>query len=382
MISIGRRMINRRHMMSALSGGLIVIAASLSPQMATAQETVKFGVSLPITGDMAEYGSFIRNGIELAIEQANADGGVDGKQIELVVEDSRSDPREAVLVAERFVANDEILLEIGDFTSSASMAAAPVYEAAGMAQIAPTASHPDYSGLGNNMVRVMAMQQAESQFLARWAAQDMGTAKIATIYVNNDWGVQANAAFVEEAKAQGVVVLTEEGITPGEKDFAAVVTKIKNMEPDAVFIAAQYAEMGAILGQARRARLQTQFINSGAPQSPELLELAGSAAEGIAAAALYFADNPDPVSRAFTEAYEAKHDIKPNLFAALGYDAGLIAVTGARAAGGERSAVAPAIFKLSGFQGATGGFDYTVSRDPVKAYARTTVRDGAWVMFD
>ena len=382
MILTGKTTLDRRGVLQVIGAGALAIAAGLTPHAVLAQETVKFGVSLPITGDMAEYGSFLRNGIELAIDQANADGGVDGKMIELVIEDSRGDPREAVLVAERFVANDEILLEIGDFTSSASMAAAPVYEAAGMAQIAPTASHPDYSGLGDNMVRVMAMQQAESQFLARWAAQDMGKKKIATVYVNNDWGVQANAAFVAEAKAQGVEVLTEEGITPGEKDFAAVVTKIKNMEPDAVFIAAQYAEMGAILGQSRRARLETQFINSGAPQSPELLELAGSAAEGIAAAALYFADNTDPVSQAFTAAYVAKHDTKPNLFAALGYDAGLLAVHGARAAGGERSAVAPAIFQLSGFQGATGGFDYTVSRDPVKAYARTTVRDGAWVMFD
>lgn len=372
----------RRAVFTTLGVGALTVSAGMMPGPASAQETVKFGVSLPMTGDMAEYGSFIRNGIELAIEQANDAGGVDGKTIELVVEDSRGDPREAVLVAERFVANDEILLEIGDFTSSASMAAAPVYEAAGMAQIAPTASHPDYSGLGDNMVRVMAMQQAESQFLADWAVKDMGKQKVATIYVNNDWGVQANAAFVNEAKAQGAEVLTEEGITPGEKDFAAVITKIKNMEPDAVFIAAQYAEMGAILGQSRRARLDTQFINSGAPQSPELLELAGSAAEGIAAAALYFADNPDPVSKAFTDAYVAKHGKKPNLFAALGYDAGLLAVHGARAAGGDRSEVAPAIFELSGFQGATGGFDYTVSRDPVKAYARTTVRDGAWVMFD
>lgn len=364
--------------------GLVAAAAGLAlmPLNAHAQQSVRFGVSLPMTGDMAEYGRFILNGIELAIAQANATGGVDGQPIELVVEDSRGDPRESVLIAERFVADDTILLEIGDFTSSASMAAAQVYEAAGMAQIAPTASHPDYSGLGDNMVRVMALQSAESRYLAQWAAGDMSAQRIATVFVNNDWGVQANAAFVAEARALGLEVLTEEGITPGERDFSAVVTKIKNMEPDAVFIAAQYAEMGAFLSQARRARFETQFINSGAPQSPELLELAGSAAEGIAAAALYFAGNPEPTSAAFTEAYLAAHGSNPNLFAALGYDAALLAVHGARAAGGQRGAVAPAILQLSGFAGATGAFDYTVSRDPVKTYARTTVRDGAWVMVE
>ena len=115
--------IGRRGGLSAFAAAVLAVAASLAPNGSHAQETVKFGVSLPITGDMAEFGSFIRNGIELAIDQANAKGGLDGKMVELVIEDSRGDPREAVLVAERFVANDEILLEIGDFTSSASMAA-------------------------------------------------------------------------------------------------------------------------------------------------------------------------------------------------------------------------------------------------------------------
>lgn len=374
----GRRAFIRGLAFSALSAAALSVAVP-----AVAQEgNVKFGVSLPMTGDFAEYGEFILNGVKLAVDQANAKGGVDGKSIELVVEDSRGDPKEAVLIAERFVGNPEILLQIGDFTSSSSMAAAPIYEGAGMAQVAPTSSHPDFSTLGENMIRVVAMQQAESQYLARWAAGDLGVKKVATIYVNNDWGLVANKAFADEARTLGMEVLTEEAITPGEKDFAAVVTKIKNMEPDALYIAAQYAEAAAILGQARRARFKPLFINSGAPQSPELIELAGKATEGLVAAALYFTDNPEPVSAGFTRDFETAYGKHPNLFAALGYDAGLLAVHGARNAGSERTAVAPAILGLSGFQGATGGFDYTVARDPVKEYARTTVRDGKWVIYE
>lgn len=193
---------------SVWRGLLLGAVSALAAGAVLAQEApVKVGVSLPMTGDQAEYGEFVLNGVKLAVEQANAAGGVGGKTIELVVEDSRGEPKEAVLIAERMVANSDILLTIGDFSSSSSMAAAPVYERAGMAQIAPTASHPDYSGLGKNMVRVMAMQQAESVYLARWAAGDLGLKKIATIYVNNDWGVVANAAFVAEAKAQGLDVV-------------------------------------------------------------------------------------------------------------------------------------------------------------------------------
>ena len=371
---------NRRGVIGALALSGVFLSAG---GVVFAQDNpVKFGVSLPMTGDFAEYGEFILNGVKLAIEQANTEGGVDGKQIELVVEDSRGDPKEAVLIAERFVANSEILLEVGDFTSSSSMAAAPIYEGAGLAQVAPTASHPEYSQLGDNMIRVVAMQQAESQYLAKWAAGDLNVKTVATIYVNNDWGVVANEAFAAEARAQGIEVLTEEATTPGEKDFAAVVTKIKNMKPDAVYIAGQYTETSAILNQARRGRFQPLFINSGAPQSPELIELAGSAAEGLVAAALYFADNPEPVSAGFTADFETAYGKRPNLFAALGYDAGLLAVHGARNSDGERANVAPSILDLSGFQGATGGFDYTIARDPVKEYARTTVSDGQWVIYE
>lgn len=363
----------------------VAVAASIllfATNVVKAESVVQFGVSLPMTGDYAEYGEFILNGVKLAVEQANKEGGIDGKQIVLVVEDSRGDPKEAVLIAERFVANKEILLQIGDFTSSSTMAASPTYERSGMAQVAPTSSHPGFSKLGDNMIRVVAMQQAESQFLAKWAATELDIKSIASIYVNNDWGLVANSAFADAARKLGMSVVAEEGITPGEKDFSAVVSKIKRLNPDAVYLAQQHAEAAAILGQARRARFKPVFINSGAPQSPELIKIAGKAAEGLLAAALYFADNPEPVSRSFTEAYEAAYEKLPNLFAALGYDAGKLAVEGARGAGGQRSAVAKTILKLKGFSGATGSFDYTTSRDPVKEYAKTTVEGGKWVIFE
>lgn len=147
-----------------------------------------------------------------------------------------------------------------------------------------------------------------------------------------------------------------------------------------MLIASQYAEAAAILGQARRARFEPLFIDSGSPQSPELIALAGKGAEGVVAAALYFAGNPEPVAAQFTTAFEAAYGKQPNLFAALGYDAGRLAIYGAEHANGERAAVAPAIFGLSDFAGATGAFDYTASKDPMKQYTRTMIHDGQWTI--
>ena len=374
--------VRRMSMRIFIAAAVVASTLLVGTNVVKAEDVVKFGVSLPLTGDYAEYGEFILNGAKLAVEQANEEGGVDGKKIMLVVEDSRGDPKEAVLIAERFVANKEILLQIGDFTSSSTMAASPTYERNKMAQIAPTSSHPGFSKLGDNMIRVVAMQTAESQFLAKWAATELGIKSVASIYVNNDWGLVANSAFSDAARKLGMRVVAEEGITPGEKDFSAVVSKVKRLNPEAVYLAQQYAEAAAILGQARRARFKPVFINSGAPQSPELIKIAGKAAEGLLAAALYFADNPEPVSRSFTDTYETTYEKLPNLFAALGYDAGKLAVMGARGAGGQRPAVAKTILKLKDFSGATGSFDYTTSRDPVKEYAKTTVKGGKWVMFE
>ena len=227
-----------------------------SPALA-AGDVVKIGLSAPLTGDWAEYGNDFKNSCQLVFDRVNKNGGIKGKQVELVIEDSRGDPKEAVLIAEKLVANPEIIAEIGDFSSSCCMAAAPVYEKANMTQLSPTSSHMDFTKKGENMFRVVATQGFEGPYNARWAVKELGKKKLATIYINNDWGVDANKYFIEEAKKLGAEIVAEEAFTPGEKDFTAILSKLKRLEPELVYMPTFYADAAAILNQAKRLRFKT-----------------------------------------------------------------------------------------------------------------------------
>jgi branched-chain amino acid transport system substrate-binding protein len=153
---------------------------------------VKIGLSAPLTGDWAEYGNDFKRSVTLVIDKVNQEGGINGKKLELAIADNRGDAKESVLIAEKFVADPAIIAQIGDFSSSSTIAAAPVYEQAKMVQISPTVSHQDWTKKGEFMFRVVATQGYEGPYNARWAVNDLKKKEIATIYINNDWGVDAN----------------------------------------------------------------------------------------------------------------------------------------------------------------------------------------------
>lgn len=345
-------------------------------------KTVKIGLSAPLTGDWAEYGNDFKRAVSMVFDKVNQDGGIRGQKIELVVLDSRGDPKESVLIAEKLVADPEVIAAIGDFSSSSSMAAAPVYEKAGMTQLSPTASHMGFTQKGKNMFRVVATQGFEGPFNARWAVKELGNKRLATIYINNDWGVDANKYFVAEAKRLGAEVVAEEAFTPGEKDFNAILSKIKRLEPDLIYLPTFYADAAAILNQAKRMRFQPTVMANSSLFNQKTIELGGKAVEGIIIPANYFSTDPRPAAQAFTQAYEKRYGQTPNQFAALAYDAANLMVAALEKAGfDERAKVAEALESIEGFQGATGSISYAQGHDPVKELVKITIKDGQWVLY-
>ncbi len=346
---------------------------------AQAGDTIKVGVSLPLTGDWAEYGDFIKKSVTMVINKTNKEGGIDGRKIELVIADSRGDPKESVLIAEKFVADPDIIAEIGDFSSSSCMAAAPTYEKANMTQLSPTSSHPDFTKKGKNMFRVIGTQAAEGPFNAKWAVKDLGAKTVATVFINNDWGVAANKYFTEAVKKMGGKVIAMEGFAPGEKDFSSVMSKIKRANPDVLYLPVFYADAAAIMSQARRIHYKPTVLSTGSLYSPKLIEQGGKSVEGLMTSAVYFPNNPAPVSKAFTEAFRATYGKTPSMFAAVGHDAATLMVAALKKSGAkDRASVAPALESLGGLVGITGTFDYSKSHDPEKTYAKIVVKDGAW----
>jgi branched-chain amino acid transport system substrate-binding protein len=364
---------------NVLIAGAVAAGLGFATTGVQAADTIKIGVSLPLTGDWAEYGDFIKKSVTMVIDKTNKEGGIDGKKIELVIADSRGDPKEAVLIAEKFVANPDIIAEIGDFSSSACMAAAPIYEKANMSQVSPTSSHPDFTKKGKNMFRVIGTQAAEGPFNAKWAVTDLGAKTVATIYINNDWGVAANKYFTEAVEKLGGKVVAMEAFTPGEKDFSSVMSKIKRANPDVLYLPVFYADASAIMSQARRIHYKPTVLSSGSLYSPKLIELGGKSVEGLMTSAVYFPNNPSPESKAFTEAFRATYNKTPSMFAAVGHDAAMLVVAALKKSGAkDRASVAPALESLGDLTGITGKFDYSKSHDPAKTYAKIVVKDGKW----
>jgi branched-chain amino acid transport system substrate-binding protein len=358
-------------------GGIL----NISPAIA-AQDTVKIGLSAPLTGDWAEYGNDFKRSVTMVIDRINRMGGIHGKKIILEIADSRGDPKESVLIAEKFVADPEIIAEIGDFSSSSSMAAAPIYERADMTQLSPTASHMDFTKKGKNMFRVVATQGYEGPYNARWAVQELGKKKIATIYINNDWGVDANKYFTQEARKLGAEILAEEAFTPGEKDFSAILSKLKRLKPELIYLPTFYADAAAILNQAKRVRFNPVVLANSSLFSQKTIELGGDAVEGILIPANYFSADPRPAAQEFTREYQALYGALPNQFAALAYDAANLMVAALHKAGVDnRAQVKDALVSLQGFQGATGSISYANSHDPEKELVRITIKDGKWVLY-
>jgi branched-chain amino acid transport system substrate-binding protein len=360
--------------LSLLTAGAFSVSAD--------QEIVKIGLSAPLTGDWAEYGNDFKRAVTMVMDRTNRMGGIHGKQVELVILDSRGDPKESVLIAEKLVADADVIAEIGDFSSSSCMAAAPIYEKAGMTQLSPTSSHMGFTQKGRNMFRVVATQGYEGPYNARWAVNDLGKKKLATIYINNDWGVDANKYFTQEARKLGAEIVAEEAFVPGEKDFTAILSKIKRLKPDLIYLPTFYADAAAILNQAKRMRFKPMVMANSSLFSQKTIELGGEAVEGVIIPANYFSADPRPAAKEFTREYQALYGTVPNQFAALAYDAANLMVAALHKAGlDDRSRVSNALESLRGFQGATGSISYANSHDPEKELVRITIKNGEWVLY-
>ena len=366
--------------------GLGLLTLSLTTvgdfQASAAQDVVKIGLSAPLTGDWAEYGNDFKRAVTMVVDRVNRMGGIHGKRVELVISDSRGDPKESVLIAEKFVGDPDVIAEIGDFSSSSCMAAAPIYEKADMTQLSPTSSHMDFTKKGRNMFRVVATQGYEGPYNARWAVKDLGKKRLATIYINNDWGVDANKYFTQEARKLGAEIVAEEAFVPGEKDFTAILTKLKGLKPELIYLPTFYADAAAILNQAKRMRFEPVVMANSSLFSQKTIELGGDAVEGIIIPANYFSADPRPAAQEFTREYEAHYNAVPNQFAALAYDAANLMVAALHKVGvNDRSKVKDGLESLRGFQGATGSISYANGHDPEKELVRITIKNGEWVVY-
>jgi branched-chain amino acid transport system substrate-binding protein len=302
-------------------------------------EPILIGVSGPLTGQNAQYGAQWKKGFDLALDEINAGGGVGGRPLQYVFEDSQSDPKQSVTVAQKFVADPRIVIELGDFSSPASMAASPIYQRAGLVQFGFTNSHPDFTKGGDYMWSNSISQSDNAPILANYAVNDLGLKKLAVLHLNTDWGRTTKDLFVQAAEAAGAQVVAAEGYLPEEKDFRSTLVRVRDANPDALVLVSYYADGALIAQQVRSTGLTQPIVASGSVYSPKFLELGGAAVDGIYTNTNFYPDDPRPEVQNFVKKFSTKYNEQPDSFAAGAYDTLVLVYNVIKQAGPDRKAI-------------------------------------------
>ena len=220
--------------------------------------SIKVGIMGPHTGDNSSYGLACLNGAQLYFKQLNADGGVNGKQIETVVYDEKGDATEAVNAYNRLVQEDGVTGIVGDVTTGPTIAVAQASVADNMPCVTPSATAADVVTYGSNYFRACVTDPEQGRVMANFAVEQ-GYKNVATLYLNgSDYSEGVNDAFVEEAQAQGITITAQESYSEGDVDFNTQLTNIINTNPDAILVPNYYQDDGMIVTQARAHRAMTR----------------------------------------------------------------------------------------------------------------------------
>ncbi|NTX53728.1 ABC transporter substrate-binding protein [Myxococcus sp. CA039A] len=321
-----------------------------------------------LTGSEATFGVSARNGIELALNEANAAGGVRGRPLAVRVYDSQGRPEEGAQAATRLITQDRVVAILGEAASSVSMAMAEKAQVGKVPMITPTSTSAEVTKKGDYIFRVCFIDEFQGLVMAKFARENLKLSKVAVL-TDNKSAFSIGLAEVFTAKFQefGGTIVASESYSKGDTDFRAQLTALKQVKPEAVFVPGYYTDVGIIARQAREVGLKVPLLGGDGWDSDKLFELGGSALEGSYFSNHYSPGNPDPVLQSFLARYKEKYGSVPDSVAALSYDAARVLVEALkRAPDTSGPALRDAIAATKDFPGVAGRITLDANRDAVK----------------
>ncbi len=348
--------------------------------------TVRIGSASPLTGPQAHIGIDVRNGVQLAIEDANAMGlEIGGRKVkfEMVAEDDEANPTKATIVAQKLV-DSKVAAVVGHFNSGASIPASKIYSDAGIPQISPSSTNPKYTLQGfKTAFRVVAHDDQQGPTLGRFAIEKLGAKNIAVIDDSTAYGQGLADAFERTVKAGGATIVAREHTTDKDIDFKAILTKIKGRNPDLVMFGGIDPQAGPMVRQMRELGIKAKFIGGDGMQTPNFIKLAGAASEGVMASSPGLPTEKMPGGAAFLKKFKAKFNQDVELFAPMGYDAVMVFIDAMKRAGSvEPAKFLPALSKTN-YQGVIGPIAFDDKGDlrngPITMYV---VKAGSWEVLE
>ena len=283
---------------------------------------IKIGLAEALTGGAAQYGVSIRNGFQLAADEINAKGGINGNKVQLVVEDEQGKKEEAINVFKKLIFQDKVLMIFGPTLSNSMFAAGPVANAAKTVAFGTSNTANGITDIGPYVFRNSVMESDVLPVTVATATKHYKLKNVAVIYGNDDAFTKSGYdVFKKVLEDQKMPVTTTETYVKGDVDFKAQLTKIKATSPDAIVCSCLAEEAANIMIQARGLGIKVPFIGGNGFNSPKLFEISKLAGEGTFVGSPWANTNPAPANKAFVAAYQKKYGSEPNQFAAQGYDA-------------------------------------------------------------
>ena len=342
-------------------------------------DTIKIGGLAPLTGDVSVYGVAVDNGVKMAVEEINADGGVLGKQIEYIVYDEKGDATEAVNAYNKLVQSDNVVAIIGDVTSKPTLAVAQQAAKDKIPLITASGTAENITQAGENIFRACFIDPFQGELMASYASKKLEKKTAAIIYnISDDYSKGLYEAFEAAAGDLGIEVVQVEGYGKGTVDFKAQLTNIKSKNPDVIFLPVYYQDVALIAVQAKELGIEAQFLGADGWDGVigQVDESNMDAVNGAYFCSQYSAQSDDPNLQAFLSKYKETYGMDASQFAVLGYDAMKMLAQAISEAGSTDSAAITSAMAAIDFTGLTGHMTFDENRNPVKSAAITQIDNG------
>jgi len=345
---------------------------------APASDTWLIGEVGSLSGQQATFGQSTHHGIELALKEANAAGGVKGKKFKLVTYDDQGKPDEAASATLRLISQDHVQLVLGEVASTNSKAMAGPCQNNKVPMITPSSTNPEVTTVGDYIFRVCFIDPFQGEVMARFAHDNLKLTKVAILKdVRSDYSMGLSKYFAATFTKLGGTIVKESSYSQGDMDFKAQLTELKTTAPQAIYLPGYYNDVGLIVSQARDLGINVPFMGGDGWDSSKLFELGGKALNGS-----YYSDHatnqdPNPKLQKFIADYKAAYGEAPDALAALGYDAMKVAADAfARAKSASGPDLRDAIAATKDFDGVTGKITLDKDRNASKPAVVVRIQDG------
>lgn len=348
-------------------------------------DVIKIGANLELSGQVASYGQSIAEGIDLAVENLNKSGGINGKKLEVIKVDNKSDAAEATNAAIKLTSQNKVAAIIGAATSGNTVAQAQVATNNKTVLLTPTGTSLNITlkadgSVNDYMFRTCFIDPFQGRVAANFVSGELKV-KSAAIFADSasEYAKGLAASFKETFTKAGGTIVAEEAYVAKDTDFRATLTRIKSLNPDSIFIPGYYEEVGLIVKQARELGITIPLIGADGWDSPKLVDLAGAAAlNNTYIVNHYSSEDPDKMIQDFVQAFKGKYNGKaPDGFGALGYDSVYLLADGIKRSGStDGSKIKDALAQTKDLQLVTGKITLDKQHNPIKTATVLEYKDG------